>query len=53
MQTSPIHNEASHGSDSSFPVMKRPCIYLVFPYHMHPNYQLNLVVHGKGMNLLS
>jgi AraC-like DNA-binding protein len=48
MQTLPIHNKASHGADSSFSVMKRPCIELVFPYHMHPNYQLNLVVNGKG-----
>ena len=48
MQISPIHNEASFGADSSFSVMKRPCMDLVFPYHMHPNYQLNYVIEGKG-----
>ncbi|MFW6277368.1 MAG: helix-turn-helix domain-containing protein [Prolixibacteraceae bacterium] len=52
MQLSPIHNEASHGTDSSFSVMKRPCVDLVFPYHMHPNYQLNLVVDGKGKRVV-
>jgi len=52
MQQSPIHNEATHGTDSSFSVMKRPCVDLVFPYHMHPNYQLNLVVDGKGKRVV-
>lgn len=52
MQPSPIHNEASYGADSSFSVMQRPCIDLVFPYHMHPNYQLNLVIEGKGKRIV-
>ncbi|MEE4284717.1 MAG: AraC family transcriptional regulator [Mariniphaga sp.] len=52
MQKLPIHNEASFGSESSFSVMKRPCIDLVFPYHMHPNYQLNFVISGKGKRVV-
>lgn len=52
MHTSPIHNEASFGTDSSFSVMKRPCVELVFPYHMHPNYQLNYVIEGKGKRIV-
>ncbi len=52
MQTAPIHNKASFGTDSSFSVMKRPCNELVFPYHMHPNYQLNFVIEGKGKRIV-
>lgn len=52
MHKAPIHNKASFGTNFSFSVMKRPCNELVFPYHMHPNYQLNFVVEGKGKRIV-
>jgi len=45
-------NQPAFASDKSFSIMVRPCIDLVFPYHMHPDYQLNLVVEGKGTRVV-
>lgn len=41
-------NQPAFSKDASFIVMVRPCVDLVFPYHMHPGFQLNFVIEGKG-----
>lgn len=48
MASSPLINQPAHDPDESFSLMARTCYDLVFPYHMHPGYQLNYVVEGKG-----
>lgn len=45
-------NQPTLGNDQSFSIMVRPCIDLVFPYHMHTGYQLNLVIEGKGVRVV-
>jgi AraC-like DNA-binding protein len=52
MKDSPVVNQPAFNTDSSFTVMIRPCTDLVFPYHMHPDFQLNLVVEGKGIRVV-
>ncbi|GAB1452902.1 AraC family transcriptional regulator [Draconibacterium sp.] len=52
MKDKPVINQPAFGTDNSFSIMVRPCIDLVFPYHMHPDFQLNLVVEGKGTRVV-
>lgn len=52
MKESPVVNQPAFGADTSFSVMVRSCEELVFPYHMHPDFQLNLVVEGKGTRVV-
>lgn len=52
MKDSPVVNQPAFGTDNSFSIMVRPCVDLVFPYHMHPDFQLNLVVEGRGTRVV-
>jgi AraC-like DNA-binding protein len=52
MKDSPVINQPAYNTDNSFSMMVRPCVDLVFPYHMHPDFQLNLVIEGKGMRVV-
>lgn len=48
----PLINQPATDNNTSFSIMVRPCIDLVFPYHMHTGYQLNLVIEGKGTRVV-
>lgn len=52
MQDSPLVNQPAFSTGKSFSFMMRPCTDLVFPYHMHPDFQLNLVIEGKGKRIV-
>ena len=52
MKEAPVINQPALSNENSFSVMIRPCVDLVFPYHMHPDYQLNFVVDGKGTRVV-
>lgn len=52
MKELPVINQPAFKTDNSFSMMVRPCIDLVFPYHMHPDFQLNFVVDGKGKRIV-
>lgn len=52
MKDSPLLNQSAFSADKSFSFMVRPCADLVFPYHMHPDFQLNLVLEGKGKRIV-
>lgn len=52
MPDSPLVNQPAFSTEDSFSVMIRPCSDLVFPYHMHPDFQLNYVIEGKGKRVV-
>jgi len=51
MKEYPLVNQPAFTNNKSFSIMERPCADLVFPYHMHPDYQLNFVIEGKGIRV--
>lgn len=52
MKDFPLINQPAFTQNSAFTILERPCSDLVFPYHMHPDYQLNLVVEGQGSRII-
>jgi AraC-like DNA-binding protein len=52
MKGLPVINQPAFSTENSFSFMVRPCVDLVFPYHMHPDYQLNFVIEGKGTRVV-
>ncbi len=48
----PLINQPAYSQEESFSIMVRKCSDLVFPYHIHPDFQLNYVVEGKGMRVV-
>jgi len=49
---SPLIEKVTHSPQTSFSYDVHTCRKLDFPWHFHPEYQLNLVVRGKGKRLV-